>query len=194
MKSLMTLVLFIVSVMTATGQLPDIDSTVRAISAEKEEDKKVELITTFYTPEFNNDPALAVKIGMRLLKQSQIDKNIIEESCAYSFLGQGYRLSGNNIKGLAYHLKAINLADKSGNLTVLAMAENQAAHIYKDRGEFEKAVQYYLSSSTHAEQGITKSVRNWPLVNLGNVYLSADKLDSSLMYSQRGHEGSFRSN
>lgn len=39
------------------------------------------------------------------------------------------------------------------------MAENQIAHIYKDRGEYEKAIKIYLSSSTHAEKGENEVVK-----------------------------------
>ena len=192
MKTILPFIYFLFSMVNASAQNLDTDSIIRAIAAEKTEDKKVELITTCYTPEFNNNPGLAIKLGMDLLKQAQTDKNIIEESSAYSFLGQGYRLSGNNIKGLDYHHKAMELAEKSGNFTILAIAENQMAHIYKDRFEHEKAIRLYLSSAAHAEQGKLKAITSWPFANLGSVYLSSGNLDSSLMYSQRAYEYSVR--
>ncbi|MBK8494441.1 MAG: tetratricopeptide repeat protein [Chitinophagaceae bacterium] len=133
------------------------------IAVEKDDDKKVELLAGLHTNEFNNSPNPVIEIGLKLLKQSQVDKSIIEASAAYSMLGHGYRLMGNNIKGLEYHHKAISLAEKTGNFSLLAMAENQLAHIYKDRGENEKAIKIYLSSSNHAEKGKNEVVKIWPV-------------------------------
>ena len=166
----------------------NVDSIIQKIAAEKDNDKKVDLIATVYKAELNNNPSFVIEIGLKLLKQSQLDNNLIEVSSAYSFLGHGYRLLGNNIKGLEYHHKAIALAESSGNFSLLAIAENQIGHIYKDREEYDKAIQFYQSSLTNAEKGTIEKIRSWPMLNLSSVYLSMDKLDSSLKYAQRGYE------
>ena len=190
---IITLFCFVVSIIplcigNAFAQKLNVDSMLQKIAVEKDDDKKIDLIRSFHTSEFNNTPSLSIEIGIKLLKQNRQDKNIIEESSAYSFLGHGYRLMGNNIKGLEYHHKAIALAEKSKNLSVLAMAENQIAHVYKDRGEFDKAIALYQSSLKHAEKGKNELVKNWPLSNLGTVYLLNNNLDSALIYSQRAYE------
>jgi tetratricopeptide (TPR) repeat protein len=107
---------------------------------------------------------------------------------AYSFLGQGYRLLGNSIKALEYHHKAIATAEKTNSLSALAFAENQTAHIYRDREEYDKAATIYLSSTAHADKGKNETIKAWAPSNLGAVYLATNKLDSSLMYSQRAYE------
>ena len=127
----------------------------------------------------NNSPELIIGIGLKLLNQSQTDKNSNEESFAYSILGQGYRLLGNNIKALDFHHKAIALAEKSGNLSILAIAENQMAHIYKDREEYDKTISLYLSSTAHAEKAKNEIIKSWGPLNLGQVYLANNSLDSS---------------
>ena len=192
MKKIIILVCFITAMQTTFAQKVNIDSTIQKIAAEKNDDKKVELLVGLHTNEFNNSPNLVIAIGLKLLKQSQTDKNVIEESAAYSMLGHGYRLFGNNIKGLNYHHTAITLAEKTGNFSLLAMAENQLAHIYKDRGEYEKAIKIYLSSSAHAEKGKNEVVKIWPLSNLGTVYLLNNNLDSALIVSQRAYENIIR--
>lgn len=170
------------------SQTVDIDATIKKIAKEKNEDKKVDLITSFYRSAINNDPQFAIQIGLKLLKQSQADKIIIEEASAYSMLGQGYRLLGNNIKALQYHHKAIATAEKSGNFSILAIAENQTANVYKDREEYDKAATFYLSALRHSQKGKSEFVKSWPLSNLGTVYLAQNKLDSALVYSQRAFE------
>jgi tetratricopeptide (TPR) repeat protein len=188
MKRLITLICFFAGMQTLFAQKLNVDSSIQEIAVEKDDDKKVELLANLHTNEFNNSPNLVIEIGLKLLKQSQIDKSILEESAAYSMLGHGYRLMGSNIKGLDYHHRAIALAEKTGNFSLLAMAENQLAHIYKDRGEYEKAIKIYLSSSNHAEKGKNEVVKIWPLSNLGTVYLLNNNLDSALIISQRAYE------
>ncbi len=175
---------------TVFPQKLNVDTILQKIAVEKDDDKKADLLISLITAEFNNNPELIIGVGLKLLNQSQ--KNSIEESFAYSVLGQGYRLLGNHIRALDYHHKAIALAEKSGNFSILAAAENQMAHIYKDREEFEKAINLYLSSYAHAEKGNNEMMKSWPLLNLGHVYLATNNLDSSLMCSQRAYEIALR--
>jgi tetratricopeptide (TPR) repeat protein len=67
-------------------------------------------------------------------------------------LGQAYRLTGDYVKGLECHRKGMALAEKSGNLLLLAMAQNQMGHIYKDRLENDKALSLYKSALFIAEK------------------------------------------
>ncbi|MBC7937469.1 MAG: tetratricopeptide repeat protein [Rhizobacter sp.] len=188
MKRIVFFVCFFTGTCSAVAQQPNVDSIIQQISIEKNADKKVDLVTLFYTPEMNNFPGKVIEMGLQLLKQSQADKNNLEASAAYTMLGQGYRLSGNNIKALDHHHKAIALAEETGNFSLLSMAENQVGHVYKDREQFDKAIQFYASSATHAEKGKNIRIRSWPLLNSASVYLALNKLDSALMYAQRGYE------
>ncbi|MEI9807242.1 MAG: tetratricopeptide repeat protein [Bacteroidota bacterium] len=165
MKKRVFLFCRVVSMLTITtgnvfAQTLNTDSLIQKIAAEKDNDKKLDLTVAFYTPGINNDPAYPIEIGLKLLRQSQADRNIIEETSAYSFLGHGYRLLGNNIKALEYHHKAITLAEGSGNFSLLSIAKLQM-HIYKDRGEYDKAIQIYHSSLSDAEKGKNELVKTW---------------------------------
>ncbi|MEO7524232.1 MAG: hypothetical protein ABIT58_09070 [Ferruginibacter sp.] len=164
------------------------------ISLEKDADKKIDIISRFYNAEINNSPQYVIEIGLKLLKQSQADKNNVEESSAYSLLGHGYRLLGSNIKALEYHHRATVMAEKNGNYSLLGIAENQIAHIYKDREQFEKAIQFYRSSVIHTEKGNIERIKSWPIANLATVYLAVNNLDSALMYAQKAYEIDRKSN
>lgn len=173
---------------TGFAQKPNVDSILQKVAVEKDEDKKVDLLVSLVSAETNNNPEFTIEIGLKLLNQSKGENKNIEIAVAYSFLGQGYRLLGNNIKALDYHHKAIASAEKSNNLSILAWTENQLAHIYKDREEYEKAISLYLSAAAHADKGKNEKIKGFAPVNLGAVYLSTNNLDSSLMYSQRAYE------
>jgi len=192
MKKIITLFCFIVGMQTTFAQKTNVDSILQKVAAERDDDKKVDLLVSLLTAEINNDPQWGIETGLKILNQSKKENNYIEQSVAYSFLGQGYRLLGNNIKALDYHFKGIAAAEKSGNLSILAFAENQTAHIYRDRQEYDKAISLYLSATAHADNGKNEKIKGWGPLNLGATYLATNNLDSSLMYSQRCYENAVR--
>lgn len=192
MKRILAFFCFVICMQTAFAQKPKVDSILQNVAVEKDEDKKIDLLVSLVSSEINNNPKWTIETGLKLLNLSKRENDNIELSVAYSFLGQGYRLLGNNIKALDYHHQGIAAAEKSGNLSVLAFAENQTAHIYKDRQEYDKAINLYLSATAHADKGKNEKIKSWGPLNLGAVYLAEDKLDSSLMYSQRAYENSLK--
>lgn len=192
MKKIVTLFCFIASIQATVAQKPNVDSILQKVAVEKNEDKKVDLLVSLVSTEINNDPRWTIETGLKLLNQAESENSSIELSVAYSFLGQGYRLLGNNIKALDYHHKGIAAAEKSGNLSILAFAENQTAHIYRDRQEYDKAISLYLSATSHADKGNNEKIKGFAPLNLGATYLATNNLDSSLMYSQRAYENSVR--
>ncbi len=188
MKKIIVLFCSIVSMQTVFAQKPNVDSILQKVAVEKDDDKKVDLLISLVATEINNSPEWCIETGLKLLNQSKSGNKKIEMTVAYSFLGQGYRLLGNNIKALDYHHKATASAEKTNNLSILAFAENQTAHIYRDREEYDKARSIYLSSTAHADKGKNEKIKAWAPSNLGAVYLATNNLDSSLMYSQRAYE------
>ncbi len=188
MKKIITLFCFIAGMQTVFAQKTNADSIFQKVAVERNEDKKFDLLISLVGTEINNNPEWCIETGLKILNQSKNENRYIEMTVAYSFLGQGYRLLGNSIKALDYHHKAIATAEKTNNLSALAFAENQTAHIYRDREEYDKAATIYLSSTAHADKGNNEIIKAWAPSNLGAVYLATNNLDSSLMYSQRAYE------
>ncbi len=188
MKKIITLFCFVTGMQTVFAQGADVDFILQKVAVEKDENKKFDLFISTVGTEINNDPKWCIESGLKILNQAQRENDNIGLTVAYSFLGQGYRLLGNPIKALNYHHKAIAVAEKTNNLSLLAFAENQTAHIYRDREEYDKAAKIYLSSTAHADKGHNEKLKAWAPSNLGAVYLATNNLDSSLMYSQRAYE------
>ena len=188
MKKIIIFFCFLTSVQASFAQKTNVDSILQKVAVEKDGDKKFDLFINLVGTEINNDPKWCIETGLKILSQSKDENSNIERAVAYSFLGQGYRLLGNSIKALDYHHKAIATAEKTNNFSLLAVAENQTAHIYRDREEYDKAATIYLSATTHAEKGNNEKIKAWGPSNLGAVYLATNNLDSSLMYSQRAYE------
>jgi tetratricopeptide (TPR) repeat protein len=188
MKKTITLFCFVASMQFAFAQKTNIDSILQKVVVEKDENKRFDLFINLVGTEINNDPKWCIETGLKILNQAQKENDKIGLTVAYSFLGQGYRLLGNPIKALDYHHKAVAVAEKTNNLSLLAFAENQTAHIYRDREEYDKAASIYLSSTAHADKGHNETIKAWAPSSLGAVYLATNNLDSSLMYSQRAYE------
>lgn len=166
----------------------EVDSILQKIDLEKSPDKRFDLILSIYDTRVEGYPLLILETFQKLLHIAQKTNDIIAESNAYSFAGQGYRLSGNYIKGLEYHHKAILLAENSGNISVLAWAQNQIGHIYKDKEEYEKAISLYTAAKQNARLGKVKILEVWPMMNLAAVFLAINQLDSSLFYGNLTYE------
>ena len=172
----------------------DVDSILQKIEAEKNDDQRLDLILSIYKTRIEGYPVLVIEIAQKLFKISQRTKDPITETASWSFYGQGYRLSGNYIKGLECHHKAVALAESTGNRSLLAIAQNQMAHIYKDREEYEKALRLYSSARDNAKNGNSAEAIIWPMMNLGAIFLGMNQLDSSLYYSTQAYDKSIQLN
>jgi len=189
MKKRLAFICFVASMQTAFAQKLNIDSILQKITIEKDENKKVDLIfITHYSPGYDSSTSQIIEIGRAWIKQGQEKKDLIVEASGFCYLGFGFRMSGNSIKGLEYHQKALEIAEKSGNYSILAMTKNQMGHVYRDRDDFDKALQVYSSALPDAESGKNEMVKAWPLMNIGSMYMRMGKLDSALKYLQKSYE------
>ena len=170
----------------------DVDSILQKIEAEKDENLRLDLILSIYKTRIEGYPLLVIEIAQKLFKISQRIKDPITETASWSFYGQGYRLSGNYIKGLECHHKAVAIAESTGNKSLLAIAQNQMAHIYKDREEYEKALRLYSSARDNAKTGNSAEAIIWPMMNLGAIFLGMNQLDSALYYSSEAYDKSIQ--
>ena len=164
-----TLIAVFVCLLTynSKAQSQSIDSILQKIAVEKDEDKKVDLIIGIWATGLDRDPYLVIKTGHALLKQAQQKNDIIQEASAYCILGTGYRVSGNPIRGLELSQKALILAEKAGNYTILAMTQNQMGHTYRDREEYENAFKIYKAAFEDAAKAKNEVIKIWPVMNIG---------------------------
>jgi signal transduction histidine kinase len=172
----------------------DVDTILQKIEAEMDENKRFDLILSIYKTRLEGYPLLVIEIAQKLNTISQRINDPIAESASWSFFGQGYRLSGNYIKGLESHHKAVAIAESTGNKSLLAIAQNQMAHIYKDREEYEKALRLYSTARDNAKIGESSEGIIWPMMNLGAIFLGTNQLDSALYYSSYAYDKSMQLN
>jgi tetratricopeptide (TPR) repeat protein len=194
MKNSLFLFCLLLVVHLTFSQTQAVDSLLQKLAVEKNEDRKVELIVNLFLTGLDKDPYLTIETGQAVLKQGQENNDLIKEASAYCILGTGYRISGNSIRGLQLQQKALQLAEKADNFSVLAMVKNQMGHTYRDREEWEDAFKLYSDALNDAAKGNNEVIKIWPVMNLGVCYLNQNKLDSSLRYLQRAYESSIKIN
>lgn len=173
------------------AQLPNTDSMLVKIAAEKNDSARARLIWhTMGTSE--TDPVLDMQIAEKLLEQSHKTNDKIEEVLALSCLGYDYRAFGDNTTSLKYNLKAIALADQYPNEEAKSGAYLALAFNYEDMGDFPKAIKLMTTSTNYALKTNFGEVLTLDYMSFGEFYLNMNKVDSALMYSQKGYELSMR--
>ena len=158
------------------------DSILNLLAKEKDEDKTVDLITSFYGSAIDGFPLQLLSLSQKLLDLGKQKNDIFVESAAVSAAGQAYRLTGNYVKALELHRKAVELAEQSGNKILLGFGLNQMAHIYKDRLENEKALTLYREAFRLFEKAGRDDIW-YACMNIGVVYYNMGNYDSALYYS-----------
>ena len=153
MKYFPFLFCFLLCIQFAYSQKLSVDSLLQKLAIEKNEDKKVDLIVKLFLTGLDKDPYLTIQTGQAVLKQGQESNDLIKEASAYCILGTGYRISGNPIRGLQLQQKALKLAEKANNYSLLAMVKNQMGHTYRDREEWDNAFKIYADALNDADRG-----------------------------------------
>jgi two-component system, NtrC family, sensor kinase len=158
------------------------DSILNLLVKEKDENKKADLITSFYGTAIDGFPLQLLSLSQKLLALAKQNNDIFAESAAVSAAGQAYRLTGNYVKALELHRQAVALAEKTGNKILLGFALNQMAHIYKDRLENEKALALYRDAYYNFESADRNDIW-YACMNIGTVHYNMGNYDSALFYS-----------
>ena len=199
MKKIVLLLLFIIYEYSAIAQsevakqiLAQCDSILNLVANEKDDNKKANLLLSIYGTSIDGFPLQLQHLSQKLLDVSKKNNDIFIESASFSAAGQAYRLTGNYVKALEYHRKAVALAEQTGNKTLLGFALNQMGHIYKDRLENEKALTLYKESFKDFEES-GKSDKWYACMNMATVYYNMGSYDSSLYYAKYALEKITRS-
>ena len=152
-----------------------IDSVFALIARETNQDTMVKRMLSIHTLRLQSFPTIYLETGQKLNRMALASGNVLMEANSWTLLGQGYRLSGNYVKGLECHHKAISLAEQTHNEGLIGIAYNELGHIYKDREENEKALKIYQNALSHLVKSKIPEVRTWPEMNLSAIYLAMQK-------------------
>lgn len=163
----------------------EVDSIIQKISVEQNADKRVTLLLSIFITKIEGYPHLALYTYERLSELAQKNNDDLIKAMALSFAGHGYRLSGNYIKGLEYHHKAIALAEQTNNPEVIAVTQLLMGHLYKDRKEYAIALRlYHTGNNIPDDLPDARQIISWSRMNLSAVYLATNQLDSCIYFAK----------
>ncbi|MDB5223654.1 MAG: hypothetical protein JWN83_2321 [Chitinophagaceae bacterium] len=172
------------------AQSSDIDSALRKIANEKDDNHRIDLILQLFSATQESNPMLDMQNAQKLLLQSQNNKDKIGEAAALGEMGYNYWSFGNTVKHLEYDIRALAIAEETGNKKVIALSKNFLAHNYSftSNPDYRKAIKLYQEADAAAIEGKSEILQSWALMNLGSTYHSMGQLDSALMYTQKTYE------
>ncbi|MBC7904714.1 MAG: hypothetical protein H7Y27_14915 [Gemmatimonadaceae bacterium] len=166
----------------------EIDSILNIYKKQTDPESRFNQILGIYLTKIEAYPLLMLDCYKKLYLIGKENSDLIAESSAWSFAGQGYRLTGNYTKALDCHHKAIALAEKTGHPSLLGYAQNRMGHIYKDRLENERAIQIYQDAAANIAKGKNQFLAYWPSMNMGQVYNNANRPDSALFFAKKAYD------
>ncbi len=191
MKKIIPLLCLFLGIHSAFAQVPNTESMLPKIEAEKNEDARAKLLWhTMGTSE--TDPVLDLEIADKLLVHSRKTHDVVEKVFAVACMGYDYRLLGNKEKSWKYSLEAMEIAEKIPSKGANAIASMGVAVNYGDIGDYNNAVKYFSRALDNTSKAKLDEMESVCLLSLGEFYLNMNKLDSALMYTQRSYETSLR--
>ena len=188
MKKIIMLLCFCVSVQCASTQTLDIDSVYQKIASEKDESKRLKELNLFFGGPQTKDPMKDMQYAQQILVLSQKNNDKISEALALSQMGFNYVAFGNNVKGLEYRLKSIEVAEQSNNLEMLGDSKLHLGLYFYEQKEYERAIKFGFEGNEIAIQGKNEIMQTWAYWLLGDSYCELNKLDSALMYAQTAYD------
>ena len=188
MKKIITFLCFFLSMYTASAQSQNEIALLQKIDAAINDTARIREIRDSLGNLREINPILDMKIYQKLLSHAQKIKDRKGEALFLSQLGYDYRLLGNTTKSLEYFLIATVIAEETGDEAVIAETKINLGHHYKDQADYTKAIKLYLTVEKTRAELKDYIGQSWALMNLGQVYLYMNKIDTALMYSQRAYE------
>jgi len=188
MKPIMKLFVFLLLVQSAVAQKINTDPILQSIAAEKNDSRRINLIFDYFAVTQDTDPLLDMQHAKQLLEQSDELNDPIQEALAISEIGYAYRAIGNNLNGLEYNIKALAIAEQTENIELIAAIKLGMALYYKDLADHTKTLELLHATEALSLKAKNKRILTWAYMNMGEVYISMNKTDSALMYSQRAYE------
>lgn len=188
MKKIIFLFCFSISVQIAFAQIQNIDSLLPKIISEKDNDIRFDMFADFFSYTAESDPFSDLKNAQKLLIQSQKNNDKIGEAFAFSKSGYNYRSLGNTEKSLEDNLKAVEIAQATGNEKLLVFTKMNLSYTYKDLANYPKTISLLMYVIENAEKIKYYKAQTWGYSGLAVAFLEMNKTDSALLYAQRCYE------
>ncbi len=173
---------------SAFAQKLNVDSMLQKIAIEKNDSSRISLIIGLFAIAQETDPLLDMQHAKQLLQQAYDKEDKLTEAMALSEIGYAYKSLGNLSDGLDYNIKALAVAEETGNEELEAIIRINLAISYKELSDHSKALPLLFAANASLEKLQQFRIQSWALMNLAQVYTYMNNTDSALMYAQRAYE------
>ena len=184
MKKLIMLFCFIAGMQTAFAQTDSIDTKLQTILAEKNEETRMDRLYNYFYLIANIDPALTQTITKKLLTLSEKNQDKLAETYAISQLSIINYILGNKAKTLEFALKALKMAEPLNNATLMAIVNNRLALANGVVDNKDKEIEMFKQGLALQPKAKQSTIFTTLAFNLGDRFISQNKLDSALAYLQ----------
>ena len=185
MKRIAILICLITGLQSAFSQAPDINVLFSKIAVEKNDDTRFDMLLDFFSYTGESDPILDLNNAQKLLAYAQKNNDRISEAVAFSKSGYDYRSLGNLEKSLENNLKAVEIAEKTGNEKILVYTRMNLSYTYKVLGNYPKTISLLMFVAENAAKINYYKAQSWSYGGLAVAYLEMNKTDSALLYGQQ---------
>ena len=143
----------------SSAQKKSAKETILKFAKYKDEKKKLDSLINFEYPSFyDNNQRARIKFDQMILKHSLKTNDLLMQGYFNQQIGTAFRFLGNSALSLSYHQKAINIAEKIGNTTLLAFVKIGMGNVYKDRENWNEALKLYSAALAYEKNQITKDL------------------------------------
>jgi tetratricopeptide (TPR) repeat protein len=183
-----TILLLLLFSNLAFSQSKEVNALLHKISTEKNKNKRVALVISFFSNTTDKNPLLDLKNAQEIVYQSKKDNDTVIEAVAASQVAIDYRQLGNTIKSLDLNIKANALAEKTGNPLGIAFSKAMLAINYKDLENYAESIRLNLAAEKLATKVKNPEILESVYKNLASVYIFTENSEAALSYAQKDYE------
>jgi tetratricopeptide (TPR) repeat protein len=184
MKKILLYLIFSISIVRISAQVPQVDSLKKLLASTKEDSVKVMALVHlgFYEQSFQLGLDLAQE-GLALAQKIKYEKG--EAACLHQIANQYSSISNYPI-ALHYYLTALKIRERINDKKEIPDSYFCIGFIYQEQGDYKNAIKYYQKAE---DMHIADSYR-LALINsgFGDVYTLLNIQSSALKYYQRSYE------
>ncbi|MEM9299907.1 MAG: tetratricopeptide repeat-containing sensor histidine kinase, partial [Bacteroidota bacterium] len=129
----------------------------------------------------HSDPAVKLSYAQQLYNMAKEQSDLLWTYRGLYNVGIAYRLMGNLTQAIDAYFRCAEIAEKLGLNDKLGEVYNELANVYSVDGNHSNSVKFYNKSIVILREEEDSLLLAAALMNAGDEYFNADKLDSALL-------------
>ena len=147
-------------------------------------------VAKFYIDINNDSSRVYARESKKLAQQLKL---VHFEAQTNDFLGCLYPKMGNSAEGLDLLLKAKKTFLEVADSTFLIVVNRNLGSLYKTQSEYDRAKKFFFEALTITPKSASDSIfRSWALMDLGELYLQINEIDSAFLYTKASNDITYR--